>query len=1322
MNNLKISWEVAARLQLQSESGEELHWLAAIDVERDRLFFASTSNFIYTTQNLSPQTEGAWSKTSLPASAQLIDLEAGDCITCLEHVMEKEALLMGTSYGLLLLYNMDDNATEIVGRVEGGVRCISLSPDGDLFGMVTGFQQILVMNLDWDLLYEMTLDDLSEDIDVHELASSADILFNPISWRGDGKFFSALSKVHDSFPSNKKLKVWERDSGALHAVSEPRPFMGSVLDWIQSGGKIAAVYDRSEEKKCPSIVLFEKNGLERSSFSINEGIEATIDFLRFNCNSDLLAATVRNETYDTLKIWFFSNNHWYLKQEIRYSKNDKVNFMWDPTKPLRLISWTLSGQIISYKFVWVTAVRDNSTAFVIDGSKILVTPLLLSLIPPPMYCFSLEFPSAVRDMTYCSKVSQNRLAASLSNGGLSIVELPLLEQWDELEGNNFKVEASYSGTEFGSLRHLSWLDSHVLLGVSYFGFGHSNSYGTKRTLFDKDGSLGYYLLEIEISCSEDRIPSSVASAGWHSEILNQIHLEGVVIGIAPVRSRRSSAFIQFNGGKLSEYISKLGASRGASLHKCDNKDFLSSCPQMDIAEVGDFAPDKLLLFGLDDNGRLHIEGRILCNNCGSFSFYSNSGDSTVTHLVIATKKDLLFIVDFVEIVRGELEQKYENFMPIVKSRKSETEGSYINIWERGAQVVGVLHGDESAIILQTPRGNLECVYPRKLVLASIVNSLGKGHFRDALLMVRRHRIDFNIIVDHCGWQTFVQLAADFVKQVRNLSYITEFVCGLKNINIMETLYKNHLSSHHIKDKCKDLKDSNGDHNKVNSVLMAIRKALEENIEDSPSREISILTTLAKNDPPALEQALGRVKLIREMELCGTDDSKRMSHPSSEEALKHLLWLSDSEAVFEAALGLYDLNLAAIVALNSQKDPKEFLPLLEELEKMPMLFMKYNIDLKLRRYESALRHIFSAGDPYYKDFTNLMMNVPELYPLGLQLIDEPDKKRQILEAWGDHLISSKNFEDAATTYLCCFNLEKALKAYRACGNWKGVLTVAGLIKFGKVELLHLARELCEELQALGKLGDAAKIVLDYCGDINNGISLLVRAREWEEALRIAFLHQRDDLVSVVKSSSLECASLLIGEYSEGMEKAGKYLTRYLAVRQRRLILAATIQSDERSVGYVDDETASQASTTFSGMSAYTTGTKKGSTSSISLSTSARGRGRQRNRGKIRAGSPSEEMALVEHLKAMSLSEGAKCELKSLLTCLVILGEEETARKLQRGAEKFQVSQIAAVKLTEDAMPSDSVDEYVFLLERYIQKVRKEPLHNSEAFSWMSKVLL
>lgn len=113
------------------------------------------------------QTDGAWNKSSLSDSVQP-DLETGDFITCLDYVMEKEALIIGTSKGHLLLYSVDDDATEIVGQVEGGVACISPSPDGDLLAIVTGFGQILVMNLEWDLLYEMPLDDLVEGVDVRK--------------------------------------------------------------------------------------------------------------------------------------------------------------------------------------------------------------------------------------------------------------------------------------------------------------------------------------------------------------------------------------------------------------------------------------------------------------------------------------------------------------------------------------------------------------------------------------------------------------------------------------------------------------------------------------------------------------------------------------------------------------------------------------------------------------------------------------------------------------------------------------------------------------------------------------------------------------------------------------------------------------------------------------------------------------------------------------------------------------------------------------------------------------------------------------------------
>lgn len=97
-----------------------------------------------------------------------IDLEPGDFITSFDYLMEKEALIVGTSNGHLMLHIVDSHLTEVVGQVEGGVKCISPSPDGDLLGIITGFGQILVMTHDWDLLYETALGDLPDGVDVRK--------------------------------------------------------------------------------------------------------------------------------------------------------------------------------------------------------------------------------------------------------------------------------------------------------------------------------------------------------------------------------------------------------------------------------------------------------------------------------------------------------------------------------------------------------------------------------------------------------------------------------------------------------------------------------------------------------------------------------------------------------------------------------------------------------------------------------------------------------------------------------------------------------------------------------------------------------------------------------------------------------------------------------------------------------------------------------------------------------------------------------------------------------------------------------------------------
>jgi len=716
--------------------------------------------------------------------------------------------------------------------------------------------------------------------------------------------------------------------------------------------------------------------------------------------------------------------------------------------------------------------------------------------------------------------------------------------------------------------------------------------------------------EIELVRSDDSVPGSVISSGWQARVSKKVPLQSSVIGVSPNPAKEGSAFIQISGGRIVEYCSSLNLLKlSAQFNEVDSDHrFPAACPWMTAVLCHENGMVQPFLFGLDDNSNLYMGKRLLSNNCSSFTFYSSAYGTTervMSHLLVATKKDLLFIVDVNEIFLKDNVVTVDSHVSSHPRGKQSKEN--ITVWEKGAKLIGVLHGDEAAVIMQTTRGNLECTYPRKLVLVSIVQALAQRRFKNAMDMVRRHRIDFNIIVDYCGCDVFIKLAADFVKQVNNLSHITEFVCSMKNSNASSKLYEAYIS---FPDHCADsMVDT--ECNKVTSVLMAVGKALEEQMEESSSRELCVLTTLARSEPPLLEEALNRIKAIRELELRGVDDARRKLYPSAEESLKHLLWLTDTEAVFGAALGLYDLNLAAIVALNSQKDPKEFLPFLKSLECLPPAVMRYTIDLRLGRYESALRNIVSAGNEYHEDCMKLLNATPQLFSLGLQLFNESDKRNEILEAWGDHLSEEKCFGDAALIYQCCSSYQKSLKAYRACGDWKGVFTVAGLLELQKEEITQLAHELCEEFQALGKPGDAARVALEYCSDAERGVSYYITAREWEEALRVAYMLSRHDLVGTVRDAALDCAASLISEYQEGLLKVGKYVSRYVAVRQRRLSLAAKLQSEDRFMD-VEDDSISEVSTSFSEMSAYTTRSTKESSASVISSSASKSRARRQKK--------------------------------------------------------------------------------------------------------------
>lgn len=240
------------------------------------------------------------------------------------------------------------------------------------------------------------------------------------------------------------------------------------------------------------------------------------------------------------------------------------------------------------------------------------------------------------------------------------------------------------------------------------------------------------------------------------------------------------------------------------------------------------------------------------------------------------------------------------------------------------------------------------------------------------------------------------------------------------------------------------------------------------------------------------------------------------------------------------------------------------------------------------YESALQNLAQGGESNFDACLQLMMDHAELFPLGLHIFRESKKRVDILEAWGDHLVQQEKFEDAAAAYCSCNKLQKALISYRSGGLWRGAMTIAGQLNLTRFELVALASDLGEELQAMGRPAEAACVALEYTHDVDSGVRLLLEAREWMEAVRVASLYSREDLISsLIEPAALECASALIEEFTEGLDKVRKYLVRYQTVRQRRLSLAAKLKAEEDGE-WPDDDTISEASSHLSSMSAYTHG--------------------------------------------------------------------------------------------------------------------------------------
>ncbi|UKZ82239.1 hypothetical protein TrVFT333_010024 [Trichoderma virens FT-333] len=644
--------------------------------------------------------------------------------------------------------------------------------------------------------------------------------------------------------------------------------------------------------------------------------------------------------------------------------------------------------------------------------------------------------------------------------------------------------------------------------------------------------------------------------------------------------------------------------------------FTTQLPWFEISKHDDVE----MAFGLSRAGHIFANSRLLAKNCTSFIVTPN-------HLIFTTSNHFVKYVHLVADVE-DLE------VPADDPEKDERCRSV----ERGSRLVTAMPTNMS-IVLQMPRGNLETIFPRAMVVAGIRSLIEEKNYARAFSYCRSQRVDMNILYDHKPEQ-FLSCVSLFLDQLKEVSYIDLFLSSLREEDVTQTMYQDTKRAkalpYGINTAPEALPSQKPHGSKVNAICDAVLKALQSH---KATHLQNIISAHVCKVPPAMDDGLTLVAELMQ------EDEKL-----AEKAVEHICFLVDVNRVYENALGLYNLDLALLVAQQSQRDPREYLPFIQNLHVLSELRRKFEIDDHLARRQKALAHL-QALDAF--DELCNYTSKHDLYQDSLKLYRyDPPRLQTLTEIYAIYLESKSQYREAGLAYESIKNYAKATSCYRSADS--------------KAEL---ATALADALWEAKDFSSAAIIHLDYLASLEMAVKCLCRGYHFAEAIRLVIQNSRPDLLETAIDVGLAEA---LGRTTEFLADCKAQLRAQVPrVAELRLKAAEdplAFYEGERAGGMdiPDDVSVAASSRVSTSASLFTRYTGKAGSvgtagTGVSRATSKNRRREEKKRARGRKGTVYEEEYLVNSVRRLvERVEASKSEVERLVFALVRRGMAERAR--------------------------------------------------------------
>ncbi|KAJ1530829.1 hypothetical protein ONE63_005675 [Megalurothrips usitatus] len=1165
---------------------------------------------------------------------------------------------------------------ECVGFVDAGLRLMEPSPDEDVLVLLTAQNTVITMTASFDPINEADLQqkDFGEnqfitvgwgkkETQFHGSEGKAAALAKKpvqtlpleksdkgepqITWRGDGALFAV--NCNNLETGERFVRMFDR-KGDLMYTSEPIPGLEGVVSWRPSGNLMACT-QRLPNKHV--VCFLEKNGLRHGDFTLPFPLDTVrVRQLIWNADSTILLAWCQVmegvsslaglvPSQSTLLFWSVNNYHWYLKQRIDLDlDHSPVALRWDLDSGNCLHIICSGAKYMKYDFSWRVdhsngmSHSDGAFVGVIDGDSLLMTSFRNSVIPPPMCGTTLKLPAPALEVVFAPQRVPALTAKEVEGRYLNTSSTEDSGFGDIVESlssnpNNFCV--MLSNGHFAAFSHVGGPrnpnPSHISVGYYQLEWGTDEQVISTRCLhhwtwISRDTMLCSATVgSISKLCVFDM--DSVGSAD-NGRIIHRktVELSGNVLSITQ-GTDANNALIQLIEGKVLCYSLESGLL--SDLFTFPHPVLKMVACQVDKGNGGQ--QDTVL--GLSSHNRLYADTDIIMSNVTSVEMHSQ-------FLLLTNSQQQLFCCPL----------KKASLLSLSKTTgENESFGVVERKVERGARLVVVVP-DGNRVILQMPRGNLECVEPRALSLSQMATLMNSQSYYEAFDLARKQRINLNLFVDHDA-SFFLTNIDTFVRRVSNPQWLCLFLAELHDDDCTKSMYKSHYSE----SRPISLQD------KVNSVCEAVLEAVKRMPEkDAAKLTLPVLTALVlKRSSGGLEDALSLVKTLKESE----EKSENAVHWTI--ALRHLLYLKDVNQLMDAALGMYDFNLVVLVASKSQKDPKEYLAFLNKLRQMEINYQRYNIDKHLRKWESALLHLIKCPDNHEDELLQFVMN-QGLYREALAALPKNNERfRMIASAYADKLASQRLYKEAAVMYRRANDFHNALISHQKALAWINCIQDANSAGFSDEEQNVLLVELATALYDVGQFEETATIYETYLHQPLDAVKALCCGHFWSEAQRVANLHNLNT-ETVIRPRAVEYAETLSSQIKTLSEQFETHKARLCEVRREKQVARERQEAlDGEADGYGESDLLSDTSS----MTGSSLSSKASSGHSSGSNRSSKNRRKQERKVlSLKKGSPHEELALMYALhQSITSAFSQRDEVHSLNNALVEFGDDHIARDLQ-----------------------------------------------------------